>query len=333
MPSVRSATKVPLATADLARLVDELHPGAVVSRELGGGMFNIAYAIETPTFADVVKIAPPSDAPVLTYEHDLIAAELEFFDRARGLPVPTVRARSLDRARPAFLMDLLPGAPANDVKLAPAAHASVRRSLGRGLAELRGVEGEAFGYLRPDGSFRADTWEEAFGQMIDAVFADARTWNVRLPAASGRLPALVTRARPLLAEVATPRLTHFDLWDGNLFVETEGEDARLSGVIDGERRFWGDPLAEFASTSLFRDAQEDTALLAGMAEGGHPVDFTPSVRARIALYRAYLSLIMLVEAAPRRSRGFRAWMTARYVRSALANQLEEADAALRAHGV
>lgn len=332
MASVRSATKVPLPAAELDRLVDELHPGAEVERELGGGMFNIAYAVAAPGFQGVVKVAPPADAPVLTYEHDLLAAELEFFDRARGLPVPAVLGRSVDRPRPAFLMDLLPGSPANEVTLAPSAKADVRRELGRGLAGLRSVHGDAFGYLRADGSFRADTWDAAFAQMVRAVLDDARAWKVALPAASARLPALLERARRLLAAVDTPVLTHFDLWDGNLFVTDGGDSARLSGVIDGERRFWGDPLAEFASTSLFGDAEQDTALLDGMAEAGQVVVFTPDVRARLALYRAYLSLIMIVEAAPRRQRGIRAWLTGRYVRSRFVRQLGDADAALCASG-
>lgn len=324
----RSLTKAPLDAVELASLLAELRPGSIAVEELSGGMFNIAYAVEGPGFRGVLKAAPPAAAPVLTYEHDLVEAELDFFDRARGLPTPAVRGRSLGRERPAFLMDRLDGKPVNECTLTAAQRDAVRSELGRGLAALRDAEGEAFGYLRPDGSFRADSWDVAFGQMVDAVIVDARTWNVRLPGSVRRLPSLLSRARRLLAAVERPTLTHFDLWDGNLFVVTEGDGARLSGVIDGERRFWGDPLAEFASTSLFGDAEGDVALLAGMAEAGVRVVFTPDVRARLALYRAYLSLIMIVEAAPRGHRGMKAWLTSRFARAQFDRQAASAHDAL-----
>jgi len=38
----------------------------------------------------------------------------------------------------------------------------------------------------------------------------------------------------LLDVVRTPRLIHFDLWDGNILVEA----GQITGLIDGERAFW-----------------------------------------------------------------------------------------------
>lgn len=74
----------------------------------------------------------------------------------------------------------------------------------------------------------------------------------------------------------------------------------IGGVIDGERMFWGDPVADFVSLALFGELEEDGDFLAGYAEGsGQTLEFSESVRLRLALYRSYLYLIMLVETVPR----------------------------------
>ena len=90
-------------------------------------------------------------------------------------------------------------------------------------------------------------------------------------------------------------LVHFDLWQGNILLE----DNRISGLIDGERAFWGDPLAEMVSLALFDDIERDESFLAGYGE----VDFDAASRWRLAAYRAYLYLIMLIETVPRGQTG------------------------------
>jgi len=93
--------------------------------------------------------------------------------------------------------------------------------------------------------------------------------------------------------VTTPVLVHFDLWQGNVFVDPA--ESRVVGIIDPERAFWGDPVADFVSLALFGDIEDEPDFLAGY--GG--VAFTPAMRYRFRLYRVYLYLIMIVEGAPR----------------------------------
>jgi aminoglycoside phosphotransferase (APT) family kinase protein len=99
--------------------------------------------------------------------------------------------------------------------------------------------------------------------------------------------------------VTTPVLVHFDLWDGNILVESSSAGRRISALIDAERAFWGDPLAEFVSLALFADIEQDTAFLRGYRAAGGMVTFDFAARRRLSLYRAYLYLIMWVEAVPR----------------------------------
>jgi aminoglycoside phosphotransferase (APT) family kinase protein len=90
-----------------------------------------------------------------------------------------------------------------------------------------------------------------------------------------------------------------DLWDGNILVESGSGGRRVGALIDAERAFWGDPLADLVSLALFHDIEQDAAFLRGYRDAGGQVAFDAAERERIALYRASLHLIMWIEAAPR----------------------------------
>lgn len=63
--------------------------------------------------------------------------------------------------------------------------------------------------------------------------------------------------------------------------------------------FWGDPLGDFVSLALLGDIEQDTAFLTGYQNAGGRADFGTAARQRLALYRSYLYLIMLIETVPR----------------------------------
>lgn len=135
----------------------------------------------------------------------------------------------------------------------------------------------------------------------------------------------------VLDDVTRPALVHFDLWQGNILVAGEPGARRIGGIIDGERMFWGDPAADFVSLALFGDMEEDKDFLAGYGESapGGPVEFDASLRLRLALYRAYLYLIMLVETVPREADAEQLAWTWNEVAPRLEVALDEVESALR----
>ena len=235
----------------------------------------------------MAKVAPPPEAPGLTYEVDLLATEALFYERAATLDVPLP---SVVAAGDGWLVvTRLDGTPANQAAPAPAAALALRRDLGGHVARLHSLRGDGgFGYPQLP---LAPTWREAFGVMVRNVLADAERFGVDLEVGAEDLDG------DDLDEVATPVLVHFDLWDGNLFVDPVA--GRVTGIIDAERAFWGDPLADFASLPVFGDTEQDAALLEGYRAAGGTLDFTAGERTRIARYRAYLDLLMLTETVPR----------------------------------
>ncbi|MEV6281455.1 aminoglycoside phosphotransferase family protein [Kribbella sp. NPDC051770] len=249
----------------------ELH----AHEELTEGTYNTVYRLTVGERQLVLKVAPDPASPGLTYEQALIRTETEFYQAARGkAPVPEVVYADAEL----LLMTALPGATMLSVG---AARTAYRRELGaivRNLHEVVGADG--FGY--PQRGLVA-TWAVAFQRMLDDVLADAERYGVEVPAGVTRQLGL--DRFELLNRVRTPRLVHFDLWDGNILVD----GGRISGLIDGERAFWGDPVAEFVSLTLFSSVDDE--LLVGY---GSDID-----RELLSLYRVYLYLIMLVERTPR----------------------------------
>ncbi|WP_230534808.1 phosphotransferase family protein [Streptomyces griseomycini] len=300
-----------------------LPPGALARvRPLSGGTYN---TVEELVLADgsryVLKIPPAPATPGLRYERRLLVSEAAFCAGAAEAGVPAPRAVSLGDDGVHLLMTACPGASWTEAAPADGERTGLRRELGRQVARLHRVTGPGFGY--PSGALGplvAD-WRTAFTAMTDAVLADARRYGARLPRPVDEVAGAVRAAGAALDGVTVPALVHFDLWPGNILVDRSATgEARIGGLVDGERMFWGDPLADFVSLALLDDIGKDEAFLAGYREAGGRAGFDAEARVRLALYRAYLYLIMIVETVPRAPGGDHE----RWVRDAVGPELEAA---------
>ena len=96
--------------------------------------------------------------------------------------------------------------------------------------------------------------------------------------------------------VKTPRLVDFDLWAGNVFLNAP-DCTDITGVIDFEQCFFGDPLADFtAAVHLLENVESEQDFLEGYAQIRGPLHFSEDDRIRMDLYRLYMQIILFVEA-------------------------------------
>ncbi|MEU1471246.1 aminoglycoside phosphotransferase family protein [Streptomyces sp. NPDC005761] len=311
---------------------------------LAGGTYNAVTRIGLTDGRQWVVKTPPPGGTHLAYERDLLVNEVAFYTAAAGLPeenaVPALVHSGLDPAAPGgayLIMTERPGRPWHEVAgaLADAEGRLLRAELGRIVGRLHTAPGPGgFGYPSAALGPLAPTWRGAFTAMTDAVLNDAEAYGARLPRTPAEIRHRLAAAADVLDDVTRPALVHFDLWQGNILVAGEPGARRIGGVIDGERMFWGDPAADFVSLALFGDIEEDADFLAGYGESapGGPPEFDGSLRTRLALYRAYLYLIMLVETVPRKVSGEQLEWTWNEVAPRLEAALGELEAAPRARG-
>jgi aminoglycoside phosphotransferase (APT) family kinase protein len=268
---------------------------------LDGGTFNSVYRVVLAGGSKLVlKAAPPPEMPVLRHEHGLLRSEALLYTLAARRQVAGVPAVVHDGGE-FLLMTELPGQPwpvAED-RLSDSQRQRLRADVGRLVAGLHTITGTSFGYPSHALGPLAATWRAAFGGMLDAVLADAESFGATLPHPPDAIRELTAAHAGALDEVTTPVLVHFDLWDGNILVDSTDGAPRIGGLIDAERAFWGDPLADFVSLALMSDIRKDQGFLDGYRQAGGPVVLDASSEVRLALYRSYLYLIMLTEITPR----------------------------------
>lgn len=298
---MRSITKPVLSEADIARLIRQsLGEDAVVTghEEFTDGYFNAAHAVRLADGREVVlKVAPDKGLTMLTYEVDLMHTEIEFFERAATADVPLPRMWHADADAGVMVMERLRGVSFEQAKQTMAAEhvLAVRHELGRIAAAVTAITGERFGYPRRDGRTCSSSWRESFLHFVDDILADVTATDRPLARPATEIRELVVRHAPLLDAVTAPALVHFDLWDGNVFVLADGDGWQVEGIIDGERAFYGDPIAELVSLTSFVPEEQAATAVDGFL--GRPL--TAPEQVRLTLYRTYLWLILVAETAVR----------------------------------
>jgi aminoglycoside phosphotransferase (APT) family kinase protein len=309
---VRSKTKRELTRTEIQALLQEaLGREAELSgcEEFTDGWFSAVYGLRLADGRELVlKLAPAAGLTLLRYEFELMRTEISFYERAAAAGLPVPRIVSADPERGYLLMERLHGTPLATLKpaLAAAELASSRAEIGRFAARLHGIAGPRFGYPRRDGRTQSASWSVSFMAFVEDVLADAVDFGTELPVAPERIAAVVRHHELLLDEVTRPSLVHFDLYDSNVFLlpnsalgagDADGAGAgyAIEGVIDGERAFYGDPIAELVGLAYFSEPAEVPGLLPAYLGR----ELTVAERARLRLYTVYMLLIMLVEAKPR----------------------------------
>jgi aminoglycoside phosphotransferase (APT) family kinase protein len=299
--SVPSAIKPRLTADEIVALVQRGldAPVPIVSiTEHTDGWFNAAHGVRLADGRELVlKVAPASDLSLLRYEVELMRTEIHFFERARAAGVPMPAVHHADPDAGVLLMDSLRGRTLDAVKsdLPRDALLSVRRQIGGLAARITSVTGPLFGYLRRDGRTRSASWRVSFLAMVDDILLDAVELDAALPLPAHEIASLIHRHAALLDAVTTPCLVHFDLWDGNIFVIEDAQGWGVEGVIDGERAFYGDPIAELTTIVSLTPADQADVVIDSMI--GRPL--SESERTRLHLYATYLGLVVACEPATR----------------------------------
>lgn len=265
----------------------------IESTPLGGGTFNLVYHLELSHGSSVVlRIAPPSTS--IPYWDDVALMRREYAIQPHlaslGSLIPPVLFVDFTRQlidRDYMLQSYCAGERWEDVidELDEADNLSLWRQFGAILRRLHDTTGEGFGWPAP-GQWYA-TWVEAITVRFLQIIAYLEQGNQNTNSLHQVFAYL--QAQPQrLAEVQRPCLLHGDLWCFNLLIDRQFTPPQIVGVIDADRAWWGDPLADMTNFLLAIRTEEPEwqAPIAAFCGSYGPLAPDEAAKRRLTLYKA-----------------------------------------------
>lgn len=290
---MESNTKKYVSKYDAKKLFEESGIGAAeIVKECETGEFNTVYSVRSNGKRYYLKFGSDDSTPTLSYEKDMLKAELAAYAALEGTDVLRPAIVFADTSREKISVDYfitegldapLQGLTFPNLK----ARKRVMYQLGADVAKIHAVKGEDFGYFQFG---KKPTWAEAYKLMIDKIVADATVLNVRLD--TFRVYAVLDRVKEILAEVTESSLVHGDLWAGNVFVNRK--NFTYQGLIDWERAFWGDIAADFATLAPRGNIERNRYFVKGY-NSVTPIEFNAKLHTRINLMKLYYGMVMITE--------------------------------------
>ena len=231
-------------------------------RELGGGTFNTAYLITLAGPHKVVlRVAPPETAGRAWEDAFLIRSEHVM--QPYFAPIATLMPKILLIDFTHQLIDrdymfqtFIDGERWDDAweELTAEENYILWDEFGRIMKQIHEVRGETFGLPRP--GFQFERWSQAVVDRLERTLRAAR--ELSLDVANLERILEMVRAHPaLLDEIQTPRLLHGDLWLFNLLIGRGENGPGIVGVLDADRAWWGDPMADWIMFVLAHAEQEE----------------------------------------------------------------------------
>lgn len=306
---MNSTTKTVLST-ELIQKIMEKHFGKVTVTnvsELTEGWFNAIYVVdyekEGKNFSVVLKTGVETGKYVLSYEKDMVEAELWVYDLLKDTIIPTAQILARDLSRELidcgyFIMERMTGDNWGhlDSQLTPENRDLLVAELAQYTAALHQVKGSWYGYLKNDTSYHHPTWREAFQGMIHMAIQDGKDQNLDLP-----YDFMLETFEPywyLLDDIQEPCLVNFDMWKKNIMLKKEADGLyHIDAIIDLERCFYGDPYADFiSSNTVVGDVSSCQTFMENYSKiSSREFTYTDRDRVRYIMYWLYVVIVLGVE--------------------------------------
>ena len=292
-----SRTKYHVDNATILRLLRSAGIEGVTDMEpLGAGEYNAVYCAKAGEREYVLKIAPSEKISVLTYEKNMMASEVFWYQQIRentSVIVPKVYYEDYQKKiipTGYFIMEKLQGQQMDQMEMSEEEKAEGNAQMARMLAQIHRIKNDKCGYIQNE---LYDNWYLAIRGMVSAVLKDGKKKG-RGSSRGKKLLAFIDQYKEVLKQ-AECTMVNFDLWAPNIICRRENGEIKYAW-IDPERSFWGDPIADFVCLEMMTPLDEKKKSLAAYNEVAEkPVIVTEAEKIRYAIALGYLALIMEVE--------------------------------------
>lgn len=257
------------------------------AQELSGGLYNTTYLIHIQDMQPVILRVSPDLSRMA--RHEKFFLRNEYISQPFLAPLTPLLPRTLmaDFTHQVLARDYLFSAfmegeawSRSNKAMTSEENRQVWRHLGRIAKTIHEITGPAFGY--PSYGPQFPTWSDALLTWMDDIAYDLEA--VHLDAADLRtVIELAHNHRAWLDEITSPRLLHGDLWLVNLLVKRDAPGPRIVAVLDSDRTFWGDPLADWTIFLLNRQPPAESV---AFWETYGQLATSPAAEFRALVYRA-----------------------------------------------
>lgn len=260
--------------------------------EPDGGFCNAVYIIKLRDKETVLKIAPCDNSLLMSCEKDMMTTEVEVMRLVKentDIPVPEIYFADFSCeicSSPYFFMEKVRGKPVTELmeKMSDVEKAELRKKLGKYAKTLHQIKGGSFG-LYPDSCKKHSSWKDSLLYIIRNLLDDGLRNGTDLKCISYEdLWTLAVKHSDALSEAKMPCLIHWDMWDGNIFME----DGKITGIIDWERAFWADNFAEHDFSAFEPNKQ-------AYMEGYGITEPSKNEEIRMMYGKLYRMLVMIIE--------------------------------------
>ena len=265
----------------------------VQATELASGLFNSTYRLDFADGERVILRVAPAAVSIFSNERHLLQREQSIEPHLNIVAplIPKTLLADFSRTildRDYMLQTFLPGEIWDEVKgeLSAADNEALWCQLAHISRKIHNVTGTQFGFPEPEPMFAR--WGEAIGSIAKGMRDDLVVLQLDTEATDAYLAVLAAKSH-WLDEIEIPRLLHGDLWPKNVLIDRSNATPNIVGLLDAERGFWGDPMAEWVF--LFFEIPE-----LFWEEYGRFQSSTPGETFRKLAYRGMYTIQGLLEA-------------------------------------
>lgn len=229
---------------------------------LTGGTFNTTYLI---TFGDqlkvVLRVSPPQTDD--TYWEEALLMRREHSMQPFFAPIAALMSRTLlvdfthqliDRDY--IFQSFIEGERWDHVmdELTSTENGTVWDQFGNIMKLVHDVPGERFGLPLP--GFEFPSWSQTVIDRLERTLKTAQVHQLEISYLESILERIRTHPQQL-DEIQIPHLLHGDLWSFNILVTRDAKEPTIVGILDADRAWWGDPMADWTMFILAHAEKEE----------------------------------------------------------------------------
>lgn len=259
--------------------------------ELTEGYCNAAYRIVfTDGSQSILKIASGSGEGYMSNEINLMETEVKAMRIMRESgAVRVAEVQYYDKSKTIcsgtyFFMEALEGQSYISLRSGFTEEEAAQLDFESGQAErcIASVKNSRFGFLCSE-EYQFDCLYDFVHRLFENVLHDMKARDIPTEPSPDEIFPLLEKDKKYFDEVKEASLTHWDMWEGNIFVA----DKHICGIIDWERAMWAEPLFD----DRFRSDRRKINMLKGYGQ----TEFSYAEKRRILWYDLFLYVTMKTE--------------------------------------